>query len=349
MDILGIGNALIDIFCFSDDETALSLGLHPNQATHVTSERLDELLLAVPSRISVSGGSASNTVKAAAALGASCAFVGCVGTEDRERDIWGQIFAKELVSFGVQCVLENRKETSGRCLIIHMPGGLKSIACAPGAAPTIHPEQITPTLITQAKIVHLDGQVLRNAAVTDRIVSLCKEHDILLTIDGASADIIHKYTDRILDILKHNDCILFLNDNEALALAKSLEEGTISADTGLQTADEYIDTVLSFLAPKKSHFPCIVQKKGSNGAKAWMKGLVYEASTDSISNPLDDTGAGDTVDGAFLAAWLNEATLEECLSFANEAAREVLMVPGTRLDEQAFTALRNEKLPGKHL
>ena len=139
MDILGIGNALIDIFCFSDDETALSLGLHPNQAIHVTSERLDELLLAVPSRISVSGGSASNTVKAAAALGASCAFVGCVGTEDRERDLWGQIFARELLSFGVQCVLENRTETSGRCLVLHMPGGLKSIACAPGAAPTLHP------------------------------------------------------------------------------------------------------------------------------------------------------------------------------------------------------------------
>ena len=348
MDILGIGNALIDIFCFSDDETALSLGLHPNQAIHVTSERLDELLLAVPSRISVSGGSASNTVKAAAALGASCAFVGCVGTEDRERDLWGQIFARELLSFGVQCVLENRTETSGRCLVLHMPGGLKSIACAPGAAPTLHPAQITPTLISQARIVHLDGQVLRNSAVTDRIVSLCKEHDILLTIDGASADIIHKYTDKILDIIKNNDCILFLNDNEALALAKSLEEGTVSVDTGLQTADEYIDTVLSFLAPKKRHFPCIVQKKGPNGARAWMEGSVYEAPTDAILHPLDDTGAGDTFDGAFLAAWLNEATLTECLAFGNSAAREVLMVPGTRLDEQSFTELRKDKLPGKH-
>jgi len=349
MDILGIGNALIDIFCFSDDETALSLGLHPNQAIHVTSERLDELLLAVPSRISVSGGSASNSVKAAAALGASCAFIGCVGTEDRERDIWGHIFAKELKAFGVQCVLENRKETSGRCLVIHMPGGLKSIACAPGAAPTIHPDQIAPDLLTRAKIVHLDGQVLRNAAVTDRIISLCKEHDILLTIDGASSDIISTYTDKIHDILMHLNCILFLNDNEALTLAKSLEEGTASTDTGLQTADEYIDTVLSFLAPKKRHFPCIVQKKGQNGAKAWMEGEVYEAPTDGIANPLDDTGAGDTFDGAFLAAWLNKATLVKCLAFGNSAAREVLMVPGTRLDEQCFASLRKDKLPGKHL
>jgi sugar/nucleoside kinase (ribokinase family) len=271
-----------------------------------------------------------------------------VGTEDRERDLWGQIFAKELASFGVMCALENRKEASGRCLVIHMPGGLKSIACAPGAAPTIHPEQINPSLVTQTKIVHLDGQVLRNPSVTDRIISLCKEHDLLLTVDAASADIICKYTDRILDMLMHTDCILFLNDNEALALAKSLEEGSASTDTGLQTADEYIDTVLSFLAPKKSRFPCIVQKKGPNGAKAWMEGSVYEELTDPIELPLDDTGAGDTFDGAFLAAWLNGATLGECLSFANAAAREVLMVPGTRLDEPTFTALKKERLPGKH-
>ena len=79
-----------------------------------------------------------------------------------------------------------------------------------------------------------------------------------------------------------------------------------------------------------------------------MEGSVYKASTDAIIHPLDDTGAGDTFDGAFLAAWLNEATLSECLTFGNATAREVLMVPGTRLDEQRFTELRNDKLPGKH-
>ena len=96
MDILGIGNALLDIFWFSDDESALALGLHPNKSAHMESGRLDELLLAVQAPIFVSGGSASNSVKTAAALGIDTAFIGCTGTEDRETDRWARLFTEDL-------------------------------------------------------------------------------------------------------------------------------------------------------------------------------------------------------------------------------------------------------------
>lgn len=341
MDILGIGNALLDIFWFSDDESALSLGLHPNHAAHVPPERLDELLLAIPAPISVSGGSASNSVKVAAALGSECAFVGCVGTDDRESDRWARIFRSDLAAFGVQCLLENRQGESGRCLVIHMPGGMKSIACAPGVAPSLRAEQISRELIAQAKIVLLDGQTLRNADVSERVIRLCRERRVPLALDAGSIDITQKFPDRFLDLLAHGDCVLFLNDDEALSLATALEP-LIPGDRGVQKSEDYIDSIFSFFTARNKAYPCIVQKRGPRGARAWMAGASCEAGTEEIAEPLDDTGAGDAFNGAFLSAWLRHKQIPDALRFANAAAREVLMIPGTRLAPDRFLTLRED-------
>ena len=345
MDILGIGNAMLDIFWFSDDESALALGLHPNYATHVSPERLDELLLAVPFPVYVAGGTASNAVKAAAALGGDCTFIGCTGTEDREEDRWGRIFSADMASYGVHCQIENRNTASGRCLVIHMPGGLKSIACAPAAAATLRQAQISDRLIPEAKLVFLDGQVLKNAEVTDRISTLCKEYGIPLAIDVASQEIAQCFSDRILKLITNNDIFLFMNTDEALTLALALEH-TIPGDGGLQSPEDFINFVFSFYAQRKGIFPCIVEKRGVNGARAWMSGAVYESKAETLAAPLDDTGAGDVFDGAFLEAWIHKLSFAQTLDFSNSVAHETLQTPGTRLDWDRFSEFEEELSAG---
>ncbi len=346
MDILGIGNALLDIFYFSDEESSLSLGLHPNHAAHVSPERLDELLLAVPNPIYVSGGSASNAVKAASALGARTAFIGCTGTVDREDDHWARMFRSDLASFGVSCVLEHRNAPSGRCLVIHMPGGLKAVACAPGAAPLLRTEQIDEELLGQAKTVLLDGQVLRNKAVTDRISHFCRTRRIPLAIDISTSDIARNFSGAAKDLLINNETILFLNTDEALTLALALEN-TVPGDKGIQNEEEFIDSVFSFYTERKKNFPCIIEKRGENGARAWASGAKYEAAAEKVSCVLDDTGAGDVFAGAFLCAYLRELSLSACLAFANTSAREALFVPGSSIDRGIFREL-TATLPISH-
>lgn len=329
MDILGIGNALLDIFCFSDDELALSFGLHPNQAAHVSPDRLDELLLALRSPVFVSGGSASNAVKAAAALGAETAFIGCTGTEDREHDEWARLFRADLESFGVGCFLEKRNRPSGRCLVIRMPGNLKSIACSPGAAVGLRVDQLPENLVKQAKIVLLDGQVMRNREVCLRISELCRMHGITIALDIASSDIARGFGAETKEMLLRNDTILFMNEDETAALAKEL------ALKPTETADE----VFSALTAGKGAYPCIIEKRGEKGARAWQGGNRIESKTTPASRVLDDTGAGDVFAGAFLRAFLLDRPLSVSLAFANEAAALKLACPGSRLDREEFSAL----------
>jgi len=343
MDILGIGNALLDIFSFSDEDLALRLALHPNRAAHVAPERLDELLLAVANPIFVSGGTAGNALKAASLLGLSCAFAGCVGTEDREDDRWARLFAADLAASGVSLALERRTRATGRCLVIHMPGGMKSIACSPGAAPTIDPAQITPNLIQSASQVFVDGQTIRNREAFDRIERLCRELAVPLAVDVASADIARGECATIARILSESGATVFLNEDEAFALATALEP-TITPHgercNERHDAEETADAVFTFYARSGAGKATIVMKRGERGARCWTAAGREEAAAEAVSHPVDDTGAGDVFAGTFLAARLAGFPTAQSLEAANDAARTCLSVPGTRLDPEAFGELK---------
>jgi sugar/nucleoside kinase (ribokinase family) len=338
MDILGIGNALLDIFGFSDEDIALALGLHPNRGAHVSGERLDELLIAVPTPILVSGGCVPNALKAAAFLGLDCAAVGCVGTEDREDDRWAKTFMEDLAESGVRTILERRTKATGRCLVLHMPGGMKSIACAPGAAPTLSAEQIDDALVSSARTVFVDGQTLRNRDVFEKITRSCGAAKVPLAIDVAAAEIVREKSAVIERLLAESGATVFLNEDEARALAVSLEK-TVPLDLSGLAPRERADVIFSHYARSGSGEACIVVKRGEWGAECWTAAGKTEARTEPVRDPLDDTGAGDTFAGAFLATRLEGHTVAECLDAGNLAARACLSAPGTRLSKDDFAAL----------
>lgn len=341
MDILGIGNVLLDIFCFSEEDTALSLGLHPGSTVHVTPERLDELLLAINNPVHVSGGAAANALKTASALGYSCNIVGCTGQEDRETDRWAKIFDADIAAYGVQRCFEERSMATGRCLVVHMPGGVTSIACAPGAAPTIRPEQIEANIAAQTRMVFFDGRLLMNSAVTERLITLCKGFSIPVVIDIGSSEVADKRGSRLPEFLTRTDCTLLVNADEALPLAAALEH-TVPGDRGLQSTEDLIDSVYSFYTEKHQNYPCIIRKEGPLGATAWHRGKKIHRDTTEKKYCIDSTAAGDVFSGAFMCASLQNLPLSEALDFANTAARHALDVPGSRLDWNDFVDLRND-------
>ncbi len=341
MDILGIGNILLDIFCFSEEETALSLGLHPGSSVHVCPERLDELLLAIKNPVYVSGGAAPNALKAASALGFSCGVIGCTGLDDRETDRWARIIDADLAAYGVERTIEERNIATGRCLIVHMPGGVVSIACAPGAAPTIRPEQFEADIAAKTRMVFLDGRLLMNPLLADRLITLCKGFSLPLVIDIGSAEIAGKHSSRLPEFITRTDCILLMNEDEAFPLAAALEN-TVPGDRGIQSAEELMDSVFSFYTGKHQNYPYIIRKEGANGATAWQRGKKIHRASMEQKYCIDTTAAGDVFAGAFMSAFLQNLPLPESLDFANTAARHALDVPGSRLDWNDFVDLRSD-------
>lgn len=337
LDLLAIGNALVDIFCFTDEELAPSFALHPNNTVHVSAERLDEILPALPQAILVSGGSAANAAKAAASLGLSCAFAGCTGTIEREKDSWALQFERDLHDYGVTCYLESRNGTTGRCLVIRMPGSLTSTACAPSAASLFRNDQIPEILIMATRIVLLDGQVLKHHDLTDRLIELCARHKVPLAIDVSTTVIAAEYAGTILEALHRTDCILFANEEECLVLANRWGRDP-EAFIHPPREGDFPASYLAALTASPGPYPCIVRKRGAIGADAWRNGRHFSAPAELVT-VLDDTAAGDVFAGAFLSAELSGMDTEPALHFANKAAASALGVPGSRLDKSELTEL----------
>lgn len=349
MRIAGIGNALLDLFWFPDTEAAPVLGLHPNSTVHTDPDRMDELLLGVPAPIQVSGGSAANALKAASLLGEDCVFFGCLGSFEREYDPWAKAFLADLSDYGVRAVCEGRGSQTGRCLVINMPGRLASIACAPGAAPSFRLHQIDRDQYTQADWVFIDGQVLRNEAFFDSVVRDCRAAGIKIAVDAASRMLAHEHAHAFRKLLAGGNAVVFANEDEATALAGSLAD-IIPGIPRVPDRDALVHTVFSCLTreggsreDETNALPCIVEKRGEKGARAWSNGEVYEAAAPVIHWPLDETAAGDTFEGAWLSAIGAGLSMQQALEFSNRAAVLALGVPGSRLDKDAFRRLKEER------
>ncbi|NBQ22028.1 MAG: adenosine kinase, partial [Synechococcaceae bacterium WB6_3B_236] len=90
-DVVGIGNAIVDVLVQSDDSFLANHGLNKGTMALVSAEQAEQLYAAMGPGVETSGGSAANTLAAVAQLGGRAGFIGRV-----RNDQLGAIFAHDL-------------------------------------------------------------------------------------------------------------------------------------------------------------------------------------------------------------------------------------------------------------
>lgn len=80
-DVVGIGNAIVDVLVQSDDSFLANHGLNKGTMALVSAEQAEQLYAAMGPGVETSGGSAANTLAAVAQLGGGpVSSVGCATT-----------------------------------------------------------------------------------------------------------------------------------------------------------------------------------------------------------------------------------------------------------------------------
>ena len=95
LDVLGMGNAIVDVLARADDAFIAEHDLPKGGMTLIDDERADQLYEAMGRGVEVSGGSCANTMAGAASFGSRAAYVGKV-----RDDQLGAIFAHDIRSAG---------------------------------------------------------------------------------------------------------------------------------------------------------------------------------------------------------------------------------------------------------
>src|SRR5271169_2057623 len=154
LDVVGIGNAIVDVIAHAEDELLAREALVKGTMTLIDADRADALYRMMGPAIEASGGSAGNTMAGIASLGGAAAYIGKV-----RDDFLGQVYRHDITASGVR--FDTPAATSGpgtaRCLIFVTPDGQRTMGTYLGACADLGPADIDPDLIVAGQITYLEG------------------------------------------------------------------------------------------------------------------------------------------------------------------------------------------------
>lgn len=326
LDIVAIGNAIVDVIAQADDRFLHDEGLAKGAMQLLFSPEDAEALYAkMGAAIEASGGSAANTVAGIAALGGKTGFIGQVAD-----DQLGNVFAHDIRALGVEFTTDPREGNppTARCLILVTPDGQRTMNTFLGASQFLTGTVLDKALIERGSILYLEGYLWDpeepRAAMREAIaIARAAGRKVAFTLsDGFCVD---RHRESFLDLIRGGEIdILFANESEI----KSLHE-THDFEAAVEATAAYV--------------PVTVVTRSENGAIAMVGEQLYSVPAEPINKLVDTTGAGDLFAAGFLAGQVQGRSVQDSLVMGAVCAAEVISHYGAR-PEADIAALVAAKL-----
>src|SRR5262245_1097055 len=311
-DLIGLGNALVDILLELTYEEFRPLGFEKGTMRLVGPPEQKGLLEAFRDHEPrlVSGGSVANSVIACSQLGGKGAFIGCVG-DDRYGLHYTEEFGELDIDFANDPLVG---ETTGTCVSIITPDAERTMRTSLAVSSHLAARHVPADKIVAAEWLFVEGYVFANANTGQHAireaVRVAKTHGTKIALTCSDAFVPQVFAAPFAEALKQSD-LLFCNATEAMAVA------------GGYTAEE------SF-AKLKGIVPNAVVTDGANGAFVRYAGEEHHVPAFPCK-PIDVTGAGDMLAGAFLYGVTRSVPPARAARAANFLAMKVITQIGARL------------------
>ena len=325
-DISALGNALVDTQYMVDHEFLSEIGLEADSMTLATPEEHAPIIKKLEEigaeSVSDCGGSATNSLVAAANYGSNCHHV-CRVADDRD----GNKYLESLQIAGVKHIGVSKEESdlpTGKCLIFVTPDAKRTMSSMLGISAFLGPKDIDYDAVQNSKIFYIEGYMVTSnenfSAVTSVLENIGGE--TLKALSLSDAGIVNGFKDKFKEIESFGIDMIFCNDDEAVAFA-----GT-----------ENLEKAIEFY---KNQSYMIAITKGSEGSIIIKDGQEIFSPAVSIT-PVDTNGAGDMYAGSFMHAYLKGHSLQECAEFSNYASSKVVETFGPRLTPDGYAAVSNK-------
>jgi sugar/nucleoside kinase (ribokinase family) len=310
LDVVGIGNALVDVLSHEDEAFVEAHGLVKGSMTLVDTERAERLYDAMGEGLEMSGGSAANTISGIASFGGKAAYIGRVFD-----DQLGAVFAHDMRATGV--VFRSAPATdgppTGRCLIVVTPDAQRTMNTYLGSSEFFGPEHVDGDLIAAAQVTFLEGYLFDRPEAKEAYWKASRvAHDarrrVALTLSDTFC--VERHRGEWRDLVADQVDILFANEAEALALYE-------------------VDTFEEALAAARADVEVAIVTRGPRGSVVARGDEVVEVDAHPVE-VVDTTGAGDLYAAGFLYGFTNDRDMETCGRLGSVAASAVLGHTGAR-------------------
>ena len=326
LDVIAIGNAIVDMIASSDDAFLRHVNIQKGAMELIDSERarfLEEEMLAP---VVTCGGSAANTVVGLSNLGAKCGFIGKV-KDDRA----GKQFKRSME--GLNIIFETPPNTEGeptaKCLIFVTPDAQRSMNTFLGASTELRPSDISKDLIGRSKILYLEGYLWDPPNAKKAFleaINIAKAADTKVALSLSDAFCVDRYRSEFLDLVRTHVDILFGNETELLSLYQ------------VENLNEAIGLV-------QDDCEIVAVTRDSRGSIVIENRRVFEIAAQKIDTVIDTTGAGDLYASGFLYGITRDMDIRQCGKLGGLVASSIITQFGARPEESLMPLIDRVAVP----
>lgn len=325
-DVLGIGNAIVDILAYAEDALVDELELSRGSMTLIDEERSAFLYRRMGPAREVSGGSCANTIAAVASLGGRGAYIGRV-----RDDQLGSVFSHDVRASGV--TFRSRPSPTGPAtatsMIFVTPDGQRTMNTYLGACVELGPDDVDAELVAGSSVTYLEGYLWDRPeakAACRKAAAICHEAGKTLALTLSDAFCVDRWRDEFRALVENEVDILFANESEITSLYQVAD-----FDAALQEVRRHV------------HFAALT--RGPKGSVVLRGEEVHVIDAVPPARVLDTTGAGDLYAAGFLRGLTMGLPLAVCGRLGSACAAEIIAQYGARPERPLLPLL--ERVAGR--
>jgi fructokinase len=311
--ILGIGNAIVDVFIKVDDNFLSNNKLVKGSMKLIQIEEFENLKNIIKIEKIEAGGSVANTMAGIAYLNGNSYFIGKISS-----DRFGKIYKESLEKINVNFSYNEKNENlaTGASIIFITPDSERTMCTYLGISSKLSAEDINDNYIKDSKLIFLEGYLWDKGTTEEmfkKIINLAKKNNIKIAMSLSDTFCVNRHREDFIKLLEDDLDILFGNENEINALTK--KNSLFESIKELQKLNKLI-----------------IITRGERGSLAILKNEIVNCDSVKVDKILDLTGAGDLFASGFLKEYLDKSDIKKCLLTGSELAAKIIQKIGARLN-----------------
>ena len=311
--ILGIGNAIVDVFAQVEESFLKENNLIKGSMKLINEEEFFDLKQKIKIEKILAGGSVANSMAGISYLDGDASFIGKINSDE-----FGELYKKSLENIDVAFLYNPKKELmpTGTCIILITPDSERTMCTYLGISSQLAANDLNEKNIIDKELIFLEGY-LWDKGLSEKMfkqaINFAKKNKVKIAMTLSDIFCVTRHKVDFYNLLKNDLDVLIGNENE------------INELTGNKNLSNSINQLI--LLNK-----LIIVTRGEKGSLAINNNIIIDCDIIKVNKVIDVTGAGDLFAAGFLKEYVEKSEIKKCLTIGSLMASKIIQKIGARIE-----------------
>ena len=311
--ILGIGNAIVDVFAQVEEHFLKENNLIKGSMKLINEEEFFQLKQKIKIEKILAGGSVANSMAGISYLDGDASFIGKINSDE-----FGELYKKSLENIDVAFLYNPKKELmpTGTCIILITPDSERTMCTYLGISSQLAANDLSEKNIIDKELIFLEGY-LWDKGLSEKMfkqaINFAKKNKVKIAMTLSDIFCVTRHKVDFYNLLKNDLDVLIGNENE------------INELTGNKNLSNSINQLI--LLNK-----LIIVTRSEKGSLAIDNNIIIDCDSIQVNKVIDVTGAGDLFAAGFLKEYVEKSEIKKCLVTGSSMASKIIQKIGARIE-----------------